>query len=300
MIIFDIKRYAINDGPGIRTTVFVKGCPLRCVWCHNPESWLAQPEWLFKAQKCISCNTCGIHPEQMTYIRAHKALPAEADECPTQALEVCGRYYTLAQVLAEVEKERDVMLDSGGGVTISGGEPLFQVRDAADSELVSLLAELGRRGLHRCVDTTLFAPMATVEAVAAHTDLFLVDLKMMDAERHKRYTGVSNERILANLRRLAQMGKAFQIRIPLIEGVNADEANVEATACFVSRELRMPNGTLPCVALLPYHEMGRDKHTRRGTAYNPEAIVMSAPTDDVLQRCIDQFASHGIEAKVGG
>ena len=179
MIVFDIKRYAINDGPGIRTTIFLKGCPLRCVWCHNPESWRPQPELLFKAKKCIGCNTCGIHPHQLEVIRMkndesrrmtndesrnarndefilpassesdsyssfftrHSSLEGKANNssfvtchlsfssCPTLALEMCGREWTTDELMAEVEKERDIMQDSGGGVTISGGEPLLQMKN---------------------------------------------------------------------------------------------------------------------------------------------------------------------------
>ena len=361
MIVFDIKRYAINDGPGIRTTIFMKGCPLRCVWCHNPESWRSQPELLFKQKKCIGCNSCGIHPHQMELIRmmndeSHHARNDESkteesrharndeskspcsgsnphssfsvphssfESCPTLALEMCGREWTIDELLADVEKERDVMQDSGGGVTISGGEPLLQVhpltplvegcemssgnqninnkpaaslspQDGSGEGLLQLLRELGRRGFHRAVDTTLYAPAKVVRAVASETDLFLVDLKVMDAEKHKRYTGVSNELILSNIRLLAVLQKTFIIRIPLIEGINADEENIEATARFMEEMRDVP------VNLLPYHEMGRDKHARRGTTYNPDGIAMSTPSDDTLQRCVHQFAAHGITATIGG
>ena len=290
MIVFDIKRYAINDGPGIRTTVFLKGCPLRCVWCHNPESWLPHPEVLFKQSKCIGCNCCGIHPHQIEKMREERLeirdergkmkdsqaqpspisqLSSRISSCPTLALETCGREYTVDELLAEIEKERDIMLDSGGGVTISGGEPLLQIRTEArpkplsisprggesslshemttsgnatlpptggDGEgLLPLLHELGLRGIHRAIDTTLYASPDVVRAVASEADLFLVDLKMMDAGKHKRYTGVSNELILSNLRLLASLGAPIQIRIPLIEGINADEENIEATALFLKQ-----------------------------------------------------------------
>jgi len=334
MMIFDIKRYAINDGPGIRTTIFFKGCPLRCVWCHNPESWLPGPELLFKQKKCIGCNTCGLYPDRLglpmdtlLYTYAREELAAKAKNCPAMAIEMCGREYSLEALLAEIEKERDIMQDSGGGVTLSGGEPLFSMKneeirmrngraDTAfnfplgalrrltlqDFSIFNLLRELGRRGFHRCVDTTLYAAPEVVKAAAAETDLFLVDLKVMDAEKHRRYTGVSNERILSNLRLLARMGKPFQIRIPLIDGVNSDEENIEATACFIeelglmNEESRLMND----VALLPYHDAGRDKHARRGSAYNPTNIPLSTPSEATLQRCIQQFAAHGITAQVGG
>lgn len=302
MLVFDIKRYAINDGPGIRTTIFVKGCPLRCVWCHNPESWRREPELLFRHNRCIGCNSCGIHPHQLEWVRGEHTESDEntrqdrrmADSCPTTALEICGREWTTEALLAEVEKERNIMQESGGGVTVSGGEPLLHACGVDGASLIAFLRELGRRGFHRAVDTTLFADANVVQAVAQEADLFLVDLKVMDAERHKYYTGVSNERILSNLRLLARLGATVQIRIPLIEGINADEANIEASARFIHDEIGLK--TLPAVTLLPYHEMGRDKHARRGTIYNPEGLAISAPSDETVRRCIAQFAAYGIQA----
>ena len=295
MIVFDIKRYAINDGPGIRTTIFTKGCPLRCVWCHNPESWLPEPEMLFKAKRCIGCNSCGIHPHQMERIRDERLKMKDiASSCPTLALEMCGREWTVDELLAEVEKERVIMTDSGGGVTVSGGEPLLQAKSDSGESLLHLLHALGQRGFHRAVDTTLYATPDVVQTVATETDLFLVDLKVMDAEKHKLLTGVSNELILSNLRLIASLGVPFQIRIPLIEGINTDEENIEATAAF-SASLDGLN-----VNLLPYHDAGKDKHARRGTTYNPNGLPMSTPSDDTLQRIINQFAAHGLNATIGG
>ena len=230
-------------------------------------------------------------------------------------IEMCGREWTIDELLAEVEKERDIMMDSGGGVTISGGEPLMQVcRPASrDDSLITLLHELGNRGFHRCVDTTLYADPEVVKAVAAETDLFLVDLKVMDSEKHKQLTGVSNDLILANVRLLAQLEVPYQIRIPLIEGINADENNIEAVALFLENlhleyfSVNHRQGTsttdkpqVQDVALLPYHDAGKDKHARRGSKYNPENIPMSTPTEEPLQRIIRQLATHGISAKIGG
>ena len=282
MTIFDIKRYAINDGPGIRTTLFLKGCPLRCVWCHNPESWLPEPQVLFKQSKCIRCGAC--------------TMPGfTVDDCPTTARELCGRHYSMDELMAEVEKERDIMEDSGGGVTLSGGEPLMH-----PAETLALLRELGRRGFHRTVDTTLYATPEIVASVSKECELLLVDLKLMDAEKHRRYTGVGNELILQNIRRIADDGHHFSIRIPLIDGINADDGNIAATACFLSS---LTSRLSPLtVHLLPYHEMGRDKHRRLlpPTPYNPEGFPMAVPSDAVIDRCQHQLEAAGLRVVIGG
>ena len=311
--IFDIKRYAINDGPGIRTTLFFKGCPLRCVWCHNPESWEVEPEVLFKQSKCIGCNTCGLYPDRLPPKRDRSAdnslVFAKAEMCPARALEQCGREWTMDELMAEIEKERDVMEDSGGGVTLCGGEPLMQPQAA-----LAVLKELGRRGLHRTVDTSLYASAETVKAVAAETDLFLVDLKHMDSNRHLELTGVPNEPILENVRLLCDLGADIWFRIPLIEGVNTDEMNIEATAQFIATlhpqlsTLHPQPSTLNSqlstlhypLHLLPYHDVGKDKHRRRGTTYNPEGIHMDTPSEATIERCRALFERYSIEVVVGG
>ena len=320
-LLFDIKRYAINDGPGIRTTLFMKGCPLHCVWCHNPESWSPRPQILYKKSKCIGCQTCvetcpqhllQLTPNGIQFQQGVQGFCSPpcgegqgegllcTSECPTTALEVCGREWTMDDLMAEVEKERAVMTDSGGGVTLCGGEPLMH----PDATL-SILKELGRRGFHRAVDTTLYASSEVVEAVADHCELLLVDLKLMDSVKHRRYTGVPVEPILQNISRLAERGSQFVIRIPLIEGINADEENIEATARFLSpltSHLSPLTSHLSplTIHLLPYHDVGKDKHRRMWSTYNPQNIPMSSPSERVLQRCKAQLEAYGFHVVIGG
>ena len=300
-LIFDIKRYAINDGPGIRTTIFMKGCPLRCVWCHNPESWTPQAQVLYKKTKCIGCQTCvNVCPQQLLRLTADGIVMEHpcavchlcTEECPTTALEMCGKAWTMEALMAEIEKERAVMEDSGGGVTLCGGEPLMH-----HAYTLELLKELGRRGFHRTVDTSLYAPQEVVAEVAQECELILADLKIMDSDKHRLYTGVPNDLILQNIRYLADGGHPFLIRIPLIEGINADEQNMDATGRFLA-SLRAS----VTVHLLPYHDVGKDKHRRMlpPSVYNPQNYPMSSPTDETLDRCRQLLEAKGLNVIIGG
>ena len=299
-LIFDIKRFAINDGPGIRTTLFMKGCPLRCVWCHNPEGFEDRPVKMYTKKKCIGCQTCVevcpqknlvLTPDGIKDLGHCTTCGHCTDECPTLALEMAGREWPMDELMQVVEKERTVMEESGGGVTLCGGEPLMH-----PDYLCEVLDELGRRNFHRTVDTTLFASPETVRRVAERCELFLVDLKMMDSDRHFRYTRVRNEQILSNIQMLSTLDTPFWARIPLIVGVNADDDNLMASAAFLAGLKRPPE----VVNLLVYHDVGKGKHARLGTIYNPDALSMEAPSEEMQQHALGIMQSYGLNAKIGG
>ena len=278
----------------------MKGCPLRCVWCHNPEGFEDKPVKMYTKKKCIGCQSCvEACPEKNLVLTSDGiqdlghcvACGKCTNECPTLALEMAGKAWKMEDLMAVVEKERQVMEESGGGVTMCGGEPMMHT-----DYLCEVLDELGRRGFHRTVDTTLFCSEENVKRVAERCELFLVDLKLMDSEKHRFYTHVGNEQILNNIRMLSEMGKKFWIRIPLIVGINADDENLEASAKFLTSLPTKPE----MVNLLVYHDVGIGKHARLGTKYNPEAFPMEAPSEEVQQHALNIMQRYGLNTKIGG
>ena len=266
-IVFDIRRYAIHDGPGIRTTVFLKGCSLSCAWCHNPEGQARGAEALVRENRCIRCGACvdacghGAIAWTEAGPATDRALCAACGDCAAvcfaDARERVGRGMTAEAVFAEVARDEPFYAQSGGGMTLSGGEPLLQPAFAA-----ALLALARGRGVHTALDTCGFAAWETLDRLRGAVDLFLYDVKLLDDARHRRFTGVSNAPILANLRPLSARGHAIVLRVPVIPGVNDDDANLEALADLA--------GTLPHLAgvdLLPYHHIGADKYARLDRAY---------------------------------
>ncbi|MDD4645564.1 MAG: glycyl-radical enzyme activating protein [Bacteroidales bacterium] len=290
-IIFDTKPYSINDGPGIRITLFLKGCWLNCRWCHNPEGISPEVQKLYTKTKCIGCNTCveecpksalkltsdGI----VTDFEACDLCGICADVCPTKAMEMSGKTVTVEEVMKVVRRETVMMDQSDGGVTISGGEPMMQ-----PEFLIELLDALGKEGIHRAVDTTGLCETETLLEVAKRTDLFLYDLKLMNSERHKEFTGVNNERILENLVILAESGANIYIRIPLIRGVNADVENIRQTAEFVAAL----KGEKKPVSLLPYHNIAIHKYGKLGQEYDGDELA--EPSAEEIAMAIRIFGEY--------
>ncbi len=293
-MVFDIKNYAINDGPGIRTTIFLKGCPLRCWWCHNPESQMPHPQILFRENRCTRCGDClPVCPQDALSLNGTLALNRArcddcgdcAETCVYNALEISGREMSVAEVMAKIERDIPFYDQSGGGVTISGGEPLLQ-----REFLLALLQACKAWELHTIVDTCGHVPWAALESILPYTDFFFYDLKLMDSAKHKRYTGVPNETILENLRRLAEAGAEVLVRMPVIPGINDDEENLRATAEFLAALPRRYD-----VELLGYHDIAKAKYEALGWTYRlPDT---RPPSEETLQRCASYFRAAGLRVE---
>jgi pyruvate formate lyase activating enzyme len=276
-IVFDIKKFSIHDGPGIRTTVFFKGCPLRCTWCHNPEGLSFQPELMWYDTRCIGArdclSACPVHaleltPQGMRIDRERcDACGACAEVCPASALEVIGRGWTPEALFAEVRKDTVFYETSDGGVTFSGGEPMAQ----ADF-LLTLARLCHEAGLHVALDTCGVAPWARYESALPLVDLVLYDLKLYDRDRHKASTGTDNARILENARRIAAAGKSMWIRTPIIPGHTEDPANIAALGDFIAAELP----TVQRWDLLAYTNLGQPKYHRLDRPYALEGTPLLA------------------------
>ncbi len=297
-LIFDIKRYAIHDGPGIRTTVFFKGCPFSCWWCHNPESLVPTPQGLYHNNRCIGCgeciNTCpsgAISLETrgvVTNLSLCKHCGSCARICPAEARELVGRFISVDRLMEIIKKDVLFYDESGGGVTFSGGEPLLQ----ADF-LLEVLEVCGRHDIHRAVDTAGYASEDILMAVAEKTDLFLFDLKLMDPEKHKKHTGISNQKILGNLEILANQGANITVRIPFIPGVNDEPENIERTGSFISALPGIRN-----VDILPYHNSAKNKYLKFGLDHPPINIL--SPSREQLSAVAGHLESFGLQIRIGG
>ena len=297
--VFDIKRYSIHDGPGIRTTVFLKGCSLRCLWCHNPESIDPGPNLMYWPSRCSRCYSClNACPKEALAKDAAGAVVIDrakcdlcgkcAEACLYDAMQFVGREMSVEDVLGEAEKDKIFYDQSGGGVTLSGGDPFVQAGFAE-----ALLDGCRARGIRTAVDTAGFANNGVLDRLAPKADLILYDLKSMDDDRHKEFTGVSNAPVLENLKRLAAGRTEIWVRIPLVAGVNDDDDNIRRTIEFLS-SLK----TIRRVGLLPYHSSGLDKARRIGR----ENVFrkFEAPSEERLAAVAAAFREAGFEVRRGG
>lgn len=285
-LIFNVQRFSVHDGPGVRTTIFMKGCPLACSWCHNPESQELAPTFVRLQHRCMRCGRCS--DDELALPTVVNKTECDVDLCPTGALQLVGERIDAARLVERALRDRTFFDESGGGVTISGGEPLVQAPFVTD-----VLRRLRGAGIHTALDTCGFAPWENLRDAAVVADLVLYDLKLMDPVRHEAATGASNERILFNLTALCAWHANVHIRVPVIPGVNADDANIDATARF----LRSLNRALP-VNLLPYHPSAEPKFARLGKHYTLHGTV--SPSTAQLEAIVARFAAHDLVATIGG
>lgn len=300
--VFNIQKFSIHDGPGIRTTVFLKGCPLACKWCHNPESLSREKQILINHDKCIRCGTCiKICPTNSLYmeedkLNLNKDLCTYCGDCERiciqEAIEVVGKDMTDDEVIIEVEKDKVFYDVTGGGVTFSGGEPFYQPKF-----LEALVRKAKEKSLHVTVDTSGMTLWENIESVLDYVDLYLYDLKMIDSEKHKKYIGSNNKIILENLKRLdKELDKregSINLRLIMLKGINDSEEDIDLILDFIS-----DLNNISQINLLEYHTMGREKYSRLDLEY--EMSGDEKPDDYRLQSIKESFEKNNYQVVIGG
>ena len=299
-VVFNIQHYSIHDGPGIRTTVFLKGCPLKCLWCQNPESQDLKPVIFFNAEKCTGCGMCMegcpeaairiIEGKSATDRRLCKGVGKCAEICPNEARSLMGRYMSGAEVFEDVNADFIFYQDSGGGVTLSGGDPVGQPDFS-----IAILKRCRNAGIHTAIETCGCAKWDILKTILEYTDLVLYDIKHMDPARHKQYTAVSNKLILDNAKKIRlELNLPMLARLPVIPGYNDSLDNLNAAARFIANEL----GREVKVHLLPYHRLGETKYERME---KPGGCVrIEPPGDERMQELKQMFESYGLTVLIGG
>ena len=299
--IFNIQKFSTHDGDGVRTTIFVKGCPLRCKWCHNPESQRYDVELITYHSKCTGCGRCvNVCPNGCISIKDGKAVTdrskcalcgACTDACWNEAREIAGKEYTVQELYLEAMKDRMFYDRSGGGVTLSGGEIMAMDLDFVEQ----LLKKLHREGVSVFIDTCAYAPYEKFERLLPYVDVFMVDIKLMDPELHKKYIGTDNALILENIVRLSRAGAGIYIRIPTIGGVNAEDAFFESVISFLKENDVRPKQ----INLLPYHDIGKSKYFNLDRPYDESGMTVPSAEDMAHYKSI--FVSNGFSnTKIGG
>lgn len=296
-IVVNMQKYSVHDGPGIRTTVFFKGCPLNCMWCHNPETQSFKRQFMLDSEKCCGCGRCAAAcPEKAILMQnenpftdMNKCMRCGrcVDFCVNGARDIAGKEWTMQELMKEIEKDRMFYEQSGGGVTLSGGECMMQI-----DFLEELIERCNEKGISVVVDTCGHAPYESFQRIKDKVQLFLYDVKLVNSEKHRKYTGQDNSLILENLRRLVEDGAEIKLRIPLIQGINTDDENIRDTISL-ARELGLHN-----VNLLPYHDIGKGKYERLNRHYQEE--LMKVPSDETMQWIKGEFEKNGFHVKIGG
>jgi pyruvate formate lyase activating enzyme len=294
-LIFDIQRFSLHDGPGIRTIIFLKGCPLHCSWCANPESQLPYPEIIYNEEICIKCETCiDVCPHRAVVKKNNQIVMIRSlcqhcgncsQNCPTKAMQLKGKKMSIDQIMNIVEKDKEFYKTSRGGVTISGGEPLFQA-----NFLKKLLEECHIRDLHTVVETAGFASWSSIKAIIPYTDIFFYDLKIMNNDKHLQYTGVQNDLILNNLTKLQKETNQIVIRIPVIPGINDDDENVSLLTNFL-KKIRFKK-----IDLLPYHFYGEKKYKMLGRSY--ALNFLEKPTKNAISQYRNRLRKLGFKVEI--
>lgn len=298
-LVFNIQRYSIHDGPGIRTTVFLKGCPLRCIWCQNPEGISFEPELFVNKDRCGGCESCVVvcpqraivfyNGKPITNRKFCRVCGRCVEVCPNQARTIVGRKMSVDEVMEVVEKDRVFYDRSGGGVTLSGGEPLAQPFFTEE-----ILRRCKTAGIDTALDTSGYANWKILARILELVDVILLDLKHIDDRLHRRLTGVSNKRILGNAKRIAEIGKRIWIRVPIIPGYNDAYENMQGIAAFIKTELK---GKVEQVNLLPYHKLGEAKYERLEREL---PSIINPPSDEHVLALKNLFDSYGLKTYIGG
>lgn len=302
-LLFNVQKFSLHDGPGIRTTVFFKGCPLKCRWCHNPEGLSNKIEILFNQDKCTLCGECIKRCPKSAIQIINNRIETDmtkccfCDECThycvNRAREIAGKEYSIDELLKIILKDKIFYEESNGGVTLSGGEPVMQIDFVEE-----LLKRLKQENIHTAVDTSGVMPFEYYERIYKYTDLFLYDIKLIDDDKHKKFTGLSNATILDNLKKLSKIHNNINIRLPIIDGVNSVNG-VNADDEHINCVINLIKGLgIKKINLLPYHDISRHKYKKLNMEY--DGLEMKVPSEEKMEYFKHKLENEGYTVIIGG